>query len=234
MDIKYQVVIINRPEDTRRRDNMMKRLDAHDLSEFVQIIPADDNNDEFRDFIKGTEDHQLDDRYKRIMGSLVCHIKAMRYFVYESPCDECLIMEDDAMLHKEFREKLFELVSTKPSEHNCILLAPYLIHNIERKHFVTPTMFNHYAKTIFGASCYWISKDFAIKALQRYDKPFRDWNDGEFSRHFTSEHLINSVGSYVAYPPLAIEESLDTNLQFDSHMPDKKRYWSFYGFENYD
>jgi hypothetical protein len=37
----------------------------------------------------------------------------------------------------------------------------------------------------------------------------------------------------VSYPPLAIEESLDTNLQFESHMPHKKAYWSFYGFENY-
>jgi len=233
MDVKYQVVFINRPEDTRRRENMIKRLSYHNLDEFVHIIQADDNNDEFSDFSKGIEEHQLDERYMRIMGSLLCHIKAMRYFVNESQCDQCLIMEDDAMLHKEFKEKLFELVANKPIEHDCILLAPYLIHQIERVHFVTAGLFNHYAKTIFGASCYWITKKCATKALERYDKPFRDWNEGEFSKHFTSEHLINSIGSYVSYPPLAIEESLDTNLQHESHMPHKKSYWSSYGFENY-
>ena len=68
MDVKYQVVFINRPEDTRRRENMIKRLSYHNLDEFVHIIQADDNNDEFSDFSKGIEEHQLDERYMRIMG----------------------------------------------------------------------------------------------------------------------------------------------------------------------
>ncbi len=48
MDVKYQVVFINRPEDTCRRENMIKRLSYHNIDEFVHIITADDNNDEFR------------------------------------------------------------------------------------------------------------------------------------------------------------------------------------------
>ena len=233
MDVKYQVIIINRPEDTRRRESMMNRMTHHNLSECVHIISADDNNDEFREFIKGTEDHQLDDRCIRIMGSLVCHIKALRYFINESSCEQCLIMEDDAMLHKNFREKLSELVATKPIEHHCILLAPYLTEQIAHKYFVSPGLYSHYAKIIFGASCYWITKEFAIKALERYDKPFREWNNGEFYKDFTSEYIIHTIGSYVAYPPLAIEESLDTNLQDQWYLPGKKKYWSFYNFENY-
>jgi GR25 family glycosyltransferase involved in LPS biosynthesis len=202
----------------------------HNLSDFVNIIPADDNNDEFRNFIKGVE-NKCDDRQIRVMGSLLCHIKAMKYFIEESPCDECLIMEDDVMLHKEFRYKLNELIQNKPSDHQCILLAPYFTHPLDLTQQVAPFLFNHYATSIFGASCYWITKDFAKRALDRYYKPLRDWPD--FKEHYTSEYLIHYLGSYVACPPLSIEESLDSDLQPQCHLPYKKKYWEWYGVGNY-
>jgi GR25 family glycosyltransferase involved in LPS biosynthesis len=230
MESKYQVVIINCPDNIRRKESMIDRMNYHKLSDFVNIISADDNNDDFRNFIKGVED-KCDNRQIRVMGSLLCHLKAMKYFIEESQCDECLIMEDDVMLHKDFRSKLNELIQNKPSEHQCILLAPYLIHPLDTTQQVTPLLFNHYVTSIFGASCYWITKDFAKRALDRYYKPLREWPD--FAEHYTSEYVIHYLGSYVAFPPLSIEESLDSNLQPQCHIPYKRAYWKRYGFGNY-
>ena len=228
MDTKYQVVIINRPEDTTRLDNMIGRMNFHYLSEFVHIIPADDNNDEFRNFISGVE-HTFDTRQIKVIGSLLSHLKAMKYFIEESSCDECLILEDDAMLLKDFRSKLAEILKSKPTKHQCILLSPYLTHGLEYKERVSDYLFNHYTETIFGASSYWITKDFARKALERYYKPLREWDN--FKPCFTSETLINNIGAYVAYPALGVEECVDTNLQCS--MYGKKGYWEQYVYENF-
>jgi GR25 family glycosyltransferase involved in LPS biosynthesis len=228
MDTKYQVVIINRPEDTTRLDNMIIRMHFHYLSEFVHIIPADDNNDEFRNFIKEVED-KCDSRQIKVLGSLLCHLKAMKYFIEESSCDECLILEDDAMLIKDFRSNLAKIIKSKPTDHQCILLSPYLTQGLEYKERVSDYLFNHYSQSIFGASSYWITKDFARKALERYGKPLREWNN--FTPCFTSESLINNIGAYVAYPALGIEESVDTNLQVS--IFGKKDYWERYGYENF-
>lgn len=91
---------------------MLQRLAKHNLDTHLKIIPADDDTDEFRAFIKGVED-RFDSRQVRVAGSLLCHLKAYKYFLEESKCSECLIMEDDAMLHNDFRNKLNDMVTRR-------------------------------------------------------------------------------------------------------------------------
>jgi GR25 family glycosyltransferase involved in LPS biosynthesis len=228
--MEYQIVLINRPVDTSRKERMLERLAKHNLVKNLHIISADDDTSEFRAFVKGVED-RFDFRQLRVAGSLFCHLQAYRYFLEESNCSECIIMEDDAMLHNDFRNKLASMVDNKPIERDCILLAPYTTHLLEYDQQVFPGLYNHYSGGIFGASCYWFTKDFARNVLERYGRPMREYLD--FSPCITSENVIHNLGAYITMPALAIEESLDSNLQPQSHLPRKKSYWSYYGFENF-
>lgn len=226
-----QVIVINRPVDVDRKKRIIERLEKRNLLEHFHIIPADDNTEEFKTFIKGVE-HTFDERQIRVAGSLLSHIKAYRYFFEESECSECIILEDDAMLHKDFRAKLADMISHRPAGCECILLAPYCCVQMTYDQQVYPGLFNHFSGAIFGASCYWFTKNFAKRVLEEYDRPMIEYPN--FSPCLTSENVIHNIGACITIPPLAIEESIDTNLQPQSHLPGKKTYWNYYGFENYE
>jgi GR25 family glycosyltransferase involved in LPS biosynthesis len=226
-----QTIVINLPNNVGRRERIEDRLEKQGLKEHYHLLTVNDDSEECKNFIQGVES-QCDSRQLRVLCSLLSHIQAYRYFYNESKCDECIIMEDDAMLRKDFKKGIRKLIKQKPATYGCILLAPYLTIGLSQKEKLSQNLYRHFSQSIFGASCYWINRDFAKRVLDRYDKPLRDYSD--FSPHLTSETVLYTMNSCVSYPPLAIEESLDTNLQWQSHLKNKLHYWSQYGLENYE
>jgi len=232
MDLPH-IYLINLPKDSARKDRVRHRLERLALRHtVVEGVGKSNNTSEFQWFIENLPEehrHRLNE-----LGCLFSHLKAMKLF-YDSGRDNCIIMEDDAMIHKSFISMIRTILNLK-IEYEVINLAPYNTKAITWDRVVEGSerlLFSGNG-TNFGACCYIIKRDFIKEILENYYMPLYQY---PIERHssITSEYLLMYSKRYmVVGNPLCIEECLDSNIQlYPGSLKSKKCYWEHFGYDNY-
>jgi hypothetical protein len=211
---------------------MDKRLKYHTLPyTVIHGIGLTNKTPEFEEYIKDFISNEQKNRGPEL-GCLFSHISALRHFINQTDLESCLIMEDDALLHNDFVPRLNHLLKIKPKWVGAILLASYNTALLPYERMILPGLYEMW-DSIFGMCCYWVDREYAQHALRVYDVPLCSIPKYKRER-ISSEYILNhNSGAALSFPPLAIEECLDTNIQSTDHLLSKRKYWSNYGYENY-
>jgi GR25 family glycosyltransferase involved in LPS biosynthesis len=154
---------------------------------------------------------------------LASHIKAIKTFVEKDPNKYGIILEDDVAFHKDYLVYLKCLLGTLKNESLVMFL-------------VTDTNMNNYARNEYphilnkgelyllnidknkswGAVGYIISKDYAKKVLELYDKPFR-LIESNLRNRVVSEMITMNSGGKFTYPHLVLEWKSPSNINPRRH-----------------
>jgi GR25 family glycosyltransferase involved in LPS biosynthesis len=206
-------------------------------------------------------DHYISDINKHPVSNAECacmlsHLKAIETFISDSEHDNehdehddvtnkyCIIMEDDARQHLKFVE-YYNTISDN-LKHDIVLLTPYMTNtqgmvlehiadNSDDLNFDSGCMFMKFKSTehTYSTLAYRISLQYAKKVIQDYSyKQFKDIKIGE--NRITAEHITRYCpDSYSIWPPLCIDEALDTSIQHPSSCVAHKKYNDGFGQEHY-
>lgn len=211
---------------TERLHRMMNRFQYHGFNNVKVLHPPEFDSDEFKKFIKGIHLGGRD----ALINCTYAHIKALRTFL-ETDYDECLIMEDDVMLHNNFNDKLSDILSTRQSYAKCILLSPYFSVALTNNRKLTKDLYVM-ANGTFSAACYYVTREFAKYANDIFDRPLSEYPFSWIPNLVSEDILCRMAGSVCAFPPLAIEECVDSDLNA-VWLEGKRKYWEWYGIDNY-
>lgn len=223
------IIIINLKTYPDRLIRLQQRLDFHGLKN-IHVMHPNLEDPRFLDFIKASDSQSDVPGSKPVLNCLFAHLEAYRYFL-STGTTRCLIMEDDAMLHNDFCSKLNTILSSKPKSAKSILLSPYFVELLNYDRRITPDLYVM-APTTYSMTCYYVERDFALYSYDIYGHPLREYPSSWIKDLKSEILLIKTVGAVLVYPPLAVEECLDSKLN-DRYLQGKKKYWSFYGYENY-
>lgn len=233
---KRHYYVINLPKCQDRKERITKRLKHHGVYDQTTFIEAVDKEsgllDWFQDgltysFISTRPEH----------ACFLSHLKAIRTFALDPNVDEAIILEDDAMLHNNFKERL-EYVLARRGEAPLLMLfflaaawdgvqkAPSDITGTE---IPSPPHLFTIQEKIYGAVGYWMTKDYAWQCLSRLDRPLRYF--GEL--FVTSELITRLSGGYFVSPPLIVEEAVYSTLRQGNDLNVHRDYCAAFGYENY-
>lgn len=229
-----RIYCINLKESTGRRQRMEKRFAHHGFSKlvtFVEAIPrySSDLNYYTQDLVCPHNDT------KKWLGELACyasHLKAVRRFVDDGG-EYGIICEDDIMLVNNFLSRYVNIALNIPNGTPLVTMA-YMLETLDGSQWAGNNPDQRNLLTInpvatWGAQIYWLTRDYALRVLEMYDKPFRDVENPLR----TSEVIIRQSGGLRGYPPMAIEDCIDSDREpgdLSYHMP----HFSFWGYENYN
>lgn len=227
------IFCINLRDSTDRRKRMEHRFKVAGLENKVTFINAIRRDSPLIEYYHNLVIQQYPDtrKWRSEMACFASHLKAIRTFLEEGG-EEALICEDDIMLRNDFVNLWPAYRQNFPD--NCPLVTfSYMIEKWEGYHFTgkNPNLKNILTldpKNTWGAQLYWISKDWAIKALLAYDKPYRFLN----CQH-TSEVILRYSNGYLAYPPMAIEEGIDSE-RAPEDMPFHHNHFGQWGYKNFN
>jgi len=234
--------IINLPYRKDRRTNITKRMEKYNLS--YEFIQAETKESSLTKYYSWNSDHlnNMGKGYNREaeFACFASHLKAIRKFV-DSGNSYGIIMEDDVTLREGFNEILSTILNNI-SDAPLVLLCvsnrkPYL--ECDTKHGKPKDNCVHLIKMdwkeCWGALGYIISKEYALKVLGLYDKPFNriDPTLLRIKNRVTSELITMNSQGYYTYPPLVLEElSLsDINNKNPKHH---EKLFEWCVFENYN
>lgn len=235
---KIHYYVINLPRCSDRKERILHRLHHHKIADLTSFIDAVDRDSPLLDWF---EDGLLFP-YRSTRAEHACflsHIKALRAFVADPHAEEAIILEDDAMLHNDFNERL-EYVLTRKGDAEmlmlCFLAASWEgVKKIQEEELLpaspipNPPDFFSIAPKIFGAVGYWISKDYAHLCLARLDRSLR-----QISETFVTSELITRLSNgYFISPPLIIEEAIYSTLRQGNDLDVHRKFFSHFGLENY-
>jgi len=189
--------------------------------------------------------------YKKAeIACFVSHLKALYMFLEKVPgeLDYCrdstelgaLICEDDIVLHKDFISKYSQLMQSIPKGTSLISLCNFVFHlnnftEIPTKNSNIPKIYQIVPELTWGAQMYWISQNYAIEALSQFNKNMQTVQTqhvkGELK--LTSELIIQKSKGLVVVPPLALEDTISSNIRDDSEIIGNRNYFSQYDYSNY-
>ena len=236
MDEIPRIYCINLRSSEERRKRMIQRFSHHNLLDRVTFVDAVSRDSGLVDHYGH---HILDPRnIKKHRNEVACfasHLKAIRQFLEETSKTEdegAIICEDDVLLSNDFLKRYNETFANIPDNSPLIALGYIIWHWSGYKWAGNkPDQLNLCKITpenTWGAQMYWISRKYAVKALEIYDKPLQF-----LSGHLTSELIIRFSEGYIAYPPLAIEDSIDSSIRPTQDMEVHYRTQSRWGYSNY-
>ena len=230
-----RIYCINLKTSTQRKNRMEYRLKHHNLLDQTTFINAISKDSPFiNDYF--FKDMPYDCEQNKCLRTISCyasHIKAIRTFL-EDGGEECLICEDDIMFHNDFKNKYFELRENIPDDTPFIGLS-YMI--TEWKGFwwagKKKDLHNLCSITnpqyIWGMQLYWMSKQYAVEVLKKYDKPCK-LADNDFH---SSEIILKKSNGFIAYPMLAIEDSIDSDRASED-LPYHRNHFNQWGRNNFN
>jgi len=240
------IYCINLKSSVDRRERMEHRFKVAGLTShvtFVEAVPWTDSviADNFPsvDLPEPEIKHHM-----CVMGCMLSHYKALQMFI-ESGDDEAIICEDDVMLHDDFACRYLTLFDNVPAKTSLVMLGwtagslygfKWAGRDPQRKNLarILPDR-------TWGTIMYWISRDYAIKAreyfysispLIRKDKKI-SCSRGLIDGH-SSEDITRYSRGYIAIPPLALSDCLDTTLRHN--LPDQTDVFNLFkpwGFKDY-
>lgn len=231
--------VINLPQCYDRKDRLTHRLKYHDILEATTFIDAVDRKSPLVEWFEEGITHP----YRSSRSEHACflsHIKALRAFVADPNVDEAIIMEDDAMLHNDFKNHLNHILSRKPKAD--LIMLSYLAASWDgvfkvpddqllpsEKYLANPPEFFTITPKIFNALGYWLNKDYAYYCLARLDKSLR-----QISEDFVTSELITRLsGGFFISPPLIIEEGVYSTLRQGDDLAVHRKFYAHFGIENY-
>ena len=222
---------INLARSTARRQRMEKRFALHGLdATFVTGIRSDCHMIDFFD-------HQMVnpvgniDLWRKNIGCYLSHLKAIRTFL-ETTDESAIICEDDILFHNNFREMYHQVMANIPPETPLISFCymneqwecPWAGIDSSKKNVV---MIN--PLYTWGAQCYYITKDHAKQILLTWDRCMCELGNG----NVTPENYIRVSRGLMSYPPLVIEEDIDSERS-PRDLPYHVRHFRFWGYHNYN
>ena len=235
---KLRYYVINLPRCTDRKERILRRLHHHKIVDVTTFVDAVDRESPLLDWF---EDGLLYP-YRSTRPEHACflsHIKALRAFVADPNVEEAIILEDDAMLHNDFQNRLDYVLARKGNAE--IVMLCFLAASWDGVKKITdeelspgssidnPPEFFGIAPKIFGAVGYWINKEYAYLCLARLDKSLR-----QISETFVTSELITRLSNgYFVSPPLIIEEAVYSTLRQGNDLDVHRKFFSHFGLENY-
>lgn len=171
--MQVAILIVNLPRCTNRRERMKKRLDHYGLE--ATFIPAIDKSSLLVDWYMDQQGWlprwELSTRTET--ACYLSHLSAIRTGIKEHPeADYYLILEDDALFRDDFFEQLPYWL-----KHNLDIIVPCAQNFAQglAKDTFMPGLSWYHQETwgTWSAVGYFISRNYAPRALQLFDKPFR-------------------------------------------------------------
>lgn len=202
------IYCINLAAQVGRRRRMSARFAHHGLHDvrFVDALSSDDG--EVREIAAGAADVHLP-----AVACLRSHLRALRRFLDETPPDveAAIVMEDDAVLHDDFRSRL-DVVLANAEPGTPLIALGYLVWHWDEIRWCgrEPSLENLatlHPSHVWGTQAYWISRPEATRALERYDRPLSELPAG-----VTAEAITRWSNGAIAYPPLVLEEAFDSSI----------------------
>lgn len=221
----------------RRAEAMRNRMaNVFRFCNWMFVETDNEGDADFLDFVHGTT-FSCGMHFKYV-ANFYDHILCMKHFA-ESGEQFGLVMEDDCMLHKNFFEKAsktleFVCKNLRDFSHrrrDCVLFAPYVTKPFSELVFLSNNIAD-LEDGICGASCYIVSRDYALDFLQRFGNR-RYAEIGQTFGTDTETSMQKSKRFVFSHPPLAIEEAIDSNIQDSAHMIGKKNYWDMFSNGNF-
>lgn len=232
-----KIYCINLASSTSRHERMMNRFRAHGLSHKVTFVKAIPYQSALIDYYgEGVQPwYSSVDQWRKDLACYASHLKAIRTSLEDSIDEEgALICEDDILLHNNFIERYGQIMNNVPSGTGLVSMS-YMIedwNNGFTSAGVNPILGNLYTfnkKVTWGTQLYWISREYGLKVLNDFDKPLR-YLENYFP--LTSEIIVKESKGYLAYPPLAIEDGLDSD-RAPADLPYHHKHFSRWGYHNY-
>ena len=206
------IYCINLASSTVRRRRMLGRFDHHALTDsvsFVDAVAAADG--EVDRVVSGAAPGSF---HRPTVATLRSHLAALHRFLDDTDpatTPGAIVCEDDVMLHNDFAARLTDTLTNLPHDAPLVSLG-YLIWNWTDMPWVgvDPSLENLAALNpahVWGTQAYWISRAAAQAAISALDRPL-----AELPADVTAEAITRGSGGFIAYPPLVLEEALDTTI----------------------
>lgn len=237
------IYIINLPYRTDRKNNIIKRMKKYNLEyKFIEAETKDSSLVKYYSW-NGSNLNNIEKSYDRLgeFGCFASHLKALKLFI-DCGDEYGIIVEDDITLRDSFNNMLESIMKYMPDKTPLVMLCvsnrePYIEWD---KKYGKPKDNHINLIKINGAKCwgtlgYIISRDYALKAINDYDKPFYliDNNRFRVKNKVTSELITMNSKGYYTYPPLVLEE-LSTSDINDKNPEHHKNLFKWCIFENYN
>jgi GR25 family glycosyltransferase involved in LPS biosynthesis len=186
--------------NSERLDRLINRLKYFSLYDQTQIVYGHKYDSELVKYYAYR--HPQD---AKIYSCAINHFLAIKQFI-KIKQEYGLILEDDAIFHVDFVNKVNELLKDPPQ--NLLLLS--FTHGRDYHNSLRPkTGLNPITHWTCGCNGYILSRDYAILTLSLFDKPGINFiqpekNTSEVTTIFSNSNYIN--------PPLIIEEAIGSIL----------------------
>lgn len=232
------IYCINLASARGRKERMLRRFLHHKLLDRVHFVDAVDKESHRLD---GEISYPITEQVKCELACFSSHLIAIQEFL-SSGQKGAIICEDDVMFHNNFSEHLNKLFQNVPSGCRVVCLGHTVLWwdqfgwggiNPELKNLrpIIPAI-------TWGCQCYWISRDHALSVVDRnFLKKPEPVSDTTQRLYLTSELITKSSNGLLAWPPLAVEEVVDSQIRsldkMDIHSVSIEMfgYWNYSGAE---
>ncbi len=216
------IFCINLKESVNRRDRMIQRFRFHHLLDQVTFIEGVSKNDPLIDFYCPELLFIKDDPRRPIIGCLGSHLKAIKRFL-QSDKDGAIVCEDDILPHNNFLNLLQKILSNKPDDATLISLGYIIVNWINKegqpnfpwsgKDSSLKDLCKIHLDHTWGTQMYWISRKYGQKVIKKYDHPHK-----YIKGYTTSETIVRFSKGLISYPPLAIEDAVESLIRDQPEM----------------
>jgi GR25 family glycosyltransferase involved in LPS biosynthesis len=235
--------IINLPYREDRRQNITTRMNKYNINH--EFVEAELKTSPMIDYYgwNGSHLNNMGKGYDRLaeFGCFASHLKAIRKFI-DSGSEYGVIAEDDITLRKDFDRLLGGVMNTIPDQTPLVLLSvsnqkPFLewdkTHGKPKENRINLIRIDR--MECWGTLAYIISREYALKVIETYDKPFYliDPNLLRIKDRVTSELITMNSKGYYTYPLLVLEELSKSDINDLNHIH-HRRLFEWCGFDNYE
>lgn len=227
------IYYINLSQATDRRQRMEKRFKYHDLN-YYRIDAIDKNSDKITQILEGFTLYPITPMVKAEAACLQSHLLALKEFTNTQE-QYAVVCEDDIMLHNNFKDEYEKIKKNIPQNTNLIMLGHVVLYWDQFKWSgINPGLKNVrpiIKEITWGASCYRISKAYAIQIIEELDQPFKELQNKY--NYVTSELIIKNSNGLLSSPPLVIDENSDSYIRSSDNLDINTVSSEVWGYFNY-
>ncbi len=241
MALECNIYCVNLRRSVDRRERMTRRFTQQRLLTRAYFIDGVDADCALIDYYAQGVPDAHETRVRRELGCTAGHLKALRAFLEctdASSARGAIICEDDVLLHNEFAVRCAAVLANAPADARIVSLA-----NLKRTDETiqwagrAPERQNlcRTESPIWGAQMYWVSREWALALLRRYDRPYAEHPDRDEygGRFWTNEKFLHTADTYCAWPLLGLEEVVASDIRDRDDLLYHAEHLEGWGYENY-